>query len=297
MTMPLTMPRAVSDSSSATLIAEGTLQYLSNGNQNAYFLVTWQGHPATLLLGFGIDGALILTPDAVATLPNPGELDSLVFGSVVDRHLPVNLGSGFRDLPGLPPVVGMLGNTVLTRYDIVIDGPARRVRLYARTQAPSADAPRTPPPAHAPVPALAGAGAACTPIVPMPEDNGGFVVQIDHHPITAILETRSTYTKMNVVAGTAVGLTQHSPHIRPVPGDIWEKQDAYGHPIKWQAHDLPMTLGTQPFTATPILIFPGLDVDRYATPVPPVILLNLNNVRQRRLVISNSTQQVCLNQA
>ncbi|HXC25506.1 MAG TPA: hypothetical protein VNU46_06285, partial [Gemmatimonadaceae bacterium] len=109
-----------------------------------------------------------------------------------------------------------------------------------------------------------------------------------------ILETLSSYTKMNMVAARAIGLTQHSPQIHPRPASIWETQDAFGHPVKYQATGIHLTLGTHPFTEVPMLIFPELDLDQYASVVPPTLLLNPDDLRGQILVFSNSTGQVCL---
>jgi hypothetical protein len=234
--------------------------------------VTWQGHPVRLVLGLGGDFGLILMGQKMATLfgetPPDTVLDSLPAALRFARQVPTPL----------PQVIGLVGNRFLAHYDLVLDGAAGQVRLYTR-------GPGLPPD---------GRATQCTPIRPMPEANEAFQIRADGHPLTAIFETRADYTKMNIVAAKAIGLTQHAPQVHPKPANVWEQQDAFGHRIKYQARDISLTLGTQPFTAGPILLFPKLGVDQGAQSVPPTILLNLSNIPHQRWVLSNSTHQVCL---
>jgi hypothetical protein len=277
------------------LVAEASIRSMDALNTNVYLPVTIQGHAATLLLGFGIDGGLSLTPGRLAqlgvTLPDSTRLDALTLGTTVLRHVAMRPWGRLRDgPPDLPPVVGVVGNQFLTQYDIVYDGPAHRVRLYD-LPAHTSTRPEGTHTAWLP-PELPSAS--CTSILPLPEHNAGFAIQANGHAIPAILETMSSYTKMNMFAAKAMGLTQHSSEVHPVPADFWERQDGYGHPVKWQATGIQLTLGTQHFTVVPITIFPGLDVDRYSTPVPPILLLNPDDLRGQMLVMSNSAGQVCL---
>ena len=279
-----------------TPVAEGIVRYTFN-NADVVIPATVQGHPVTLLLGFGIDADVSLDPAALAaagvTLADSTRLGALRLGTSVVHDMALQLISQVpgNPQPGMPPLVGLLGNVFLARYDIVYDGPAQRVRLYERPS--PRPTPSTTPPRPWLPPAIA-ATASCTPILPLPEHNPGFVIQVNAHPVSAILETLSSYTKMNMVAARGIGLTQHSPNVHPLPEDIWEKRDVYGHPVKYQATDIHLTLGTQAFTAVPILLFPGLDLDRYQTPIPPLLLLNPDDLQHQMLVFSQSTGQVCL---
>jgi hypothetical protein len=275
------------------LVAEATIRYHVN-NADVVLPVTLHGHTVTMLLGFGIDADVELAPTMLAQLNIPlsdtTQLDSLTLGTTVEHHLAMQT---LPQVPGaaspnLPPLVGLLGNVFLARYDIVYDGPARRVRLYARprqTTAASAPSAWLPPEM---------ASVSCTPITPLPEHNAGFAIQANGHPIHAILETVASYTKMNMVAARTIGLTQHSPNVHPLPADIWEKQDAFGHPVKYQATDIRLTLGTQSFTEVPMLLFPSLDLDQYTTPVPPTLLLNPDDLQHQILLFSESSGRVCL---
>jgi hypothetical protein len=234
--------------------------------------VTWQGHPARLLLGLGGDFGLTLLGQKMATLfgetPSDTVLDSLPAALRFARRVPTPL----------PRVIGLLGNQFLAHYDLVLDGAAGQVRLYTRGAGLPPD----------------GRATRCTPIIPMPETNEAFEIQADGHPLTAIFETQADYTKMNIVAAKAIGLTQHAPQVHPTPASVWEQQDAFGHRITYQARDISLTLGTQPFTDGPILLFPELGVDQGAPSALPTILLNLSNISHQRWVLSNSTHQVCL---
>ncbi|HXC25211.1 MAG TPA: hypothetical protein VNU46_04790 [Gemmatimonadaceae bacterium] len=71
-------------------------------------------------------------------------------------------------------------------------------------------------------------------------------------------------------------------------------QDTFGHPVKYQATDIHLTLGTQSFTEVPMLLFPSLDLDQYTMPVPPTLLLNPDDLQHQILVFSESSGRVCL---
>ena len=283
------------------LVVEGTLRYQVN-KADIVIPATLQGHAVTLVVGFGIDADVALDPAALASLGiplvNTTHLAALTLGRSVVHDLALQIVPPVpvQATSGLPPVVGLVGNVFLARYDIVYDGPAQRVRFYDRVARPAPVSTASTPATDRPrpwLPATIGT-ASCTPMTPLPGHNTGFVIQANGHPISALLETLSSYTKMNMVAAKSIGLTQHSPNVHPLPDDIWEKQDAYGHPVKYQATDIHLTLGTQHFTEVPMLLFPGLDLDQYQTPIPPLLLLNPDDLQHQILVFSHSTGQVCI---
>ena len=276
------------------LVAEAEIRTV-NGDQEFYLPVTIAGRRVTVLLDFVDTHDLALQLDRLNKLGinTAAPPDSVTIGTVVEplQDVAAITGAFEQDQPGLPPLVGSLGHPLLVHYDVVIDGPAHRVRLYARTS-PSATKPADAPWLPPGVPA-----ANCTPFVPMPDQITGFAIHAAGNAITAILETRASYTKMNMVAAQVLGLTQQSSNVHPLPDEVWEKQDGAGHPVKYEVTGLPLRLGTQAFTDVPVHIFPELGIDRKSTPVPPTILLTPQNLEHQILVVSNSTGRICLGAA
>ena len=275
------------------LVAEGEIRMVSDQPQ-VYLPVTLHGHTGTVVLCFiQLGGGLSLSGPKLTKLgvapPAAGTLDSMTFGTTLLHNVAVQMGQWpltALDQPGLPPVIGLVGWEFLAHYDVVVDGPAHRVRLY--TLAPLSPAPGNagtttlPPGVHA---------ADCTPTLPTPEGDPGFAIQADGHPVIAVLQTGHPYTVMNTVAARLLGLTQHSPNVQAIP-DSLQTRYYQNVPDKYLVTGIHLTLGRYPFTEIPIHILARAPLE--PTPTTPTIELKVDNLLAQIFVLSNSTGQVCL---
>lgn len=101
--------------------------------RHVYLPVTIHGRAATLVLDTGAPTGLLISRQWLRQQGDVGTdvLDSLVIGKTLVLNVPIAGGFGVDTIPGMAPMVGLAGNHFLARYDLVFDGPARRVRLYA----------------------------------------------------------------------------------------------------------------------------------------------------------------------
>ena len=140
------------------MVAEAVLaNWGAPGRNYGYFLpVTINGRQATLILDTGTSGfRFFLFAEALAKIgiPVPDmeprrvqdmKIDSLSWGTVTERSITVQVMKG-TDLarlaspPRMPPVIGIVGQALLSHYDLLFDGPARRVRLYQYASASPSD--------------------------------------------------------------------------------------------------------------------------------------------------------------
>jgi hypothetical protein len=279
------------------LVAEAVIQDAGKDRPHVYLLVTLHGHPRTLVLNFFQAGAkLLLSSEALARdgVTAEGTLDSLTIGTTVVRNLSVNAMSFSPASPqGLPPVIGWAGNEFLDAYDIVVDGPARRVRLYARPAASSGASPAAAGSLGKGLPPGVRA-ADCVPTQAMPEGHTGFAIQANGQPMTATMQTGAGgLTIMNLVAAKSLGLTQHSPNVQRVPDSV-QTLVYQGVPNKYVATSIRLTLGRYQFHAVPVYILARTPLQPTAN--TPSMELTFANLLDQVFVQSNSTGQVCLGQ-
>ncbi|HXC25306.1 MAG TPA: hypothetical protein VNU46_05270 [Gemmatimonadaceae bacterium] len=274
------------------LVAEAVIQEVGKDQHQVYLPVVLHGHAGTLILHFfQAQVKLLLSSDAMAQagVASDGTLDSLTIGKTVAHDLPISSISLAETSPaGLPPVIGIAGNEFLDEYDIVVDGPAHRVRLYAPTSRPSMASAGTlgkglPPGVKA---------ADCVSTQPMPEGHTGFAIQANGKPMTATMQTAAGgLTIINLVAAQSLGLTQHSPNVQRVP-DSLQTLAYQGVPNKYVATGIHLTLGRYPFREDSVYILARTPLQ--PTPATPSIELTFENLLDQVFVQSNSTGQVCL---
>jgi hypothetical protein len=293
------------------LVAEAVIREVGHGRHTIYLPVTINGHrgtielyfaslygdkihlsiPALTQLGVDVSHARSAPPTPYARLAQGHAifLDSLTVGTRVMRNVPVVTMQGtYSDQPDLPLVIGMAGNEFLEEYDIVVDGPARRIRLYARA---SQAAPVAPPALGTGLPPGVRA-ATCVPTQAMPEGHHGFPIQANGHQVIATMQTLfGGLTIMNVNAAKVLGLTQHSPNVHRVP-DSLQTQAYQGVPNKYEAADIHLALGQYPFRDRPVSILSRVPLQ--PTVDTPSMELSLENLLDQVFVQSNSTGQVCL---
>jgi hypothetical protein len=274
------------------LVAEAVIREDGKGNSTIFLPVTINGKAATVVLGWGSTwgGDVLLQPNMLANYGivlskpyqgmlrgNQGQLDSMRIGTTVMQNVPaVTYTSMENPSPqptGLPPVIGIVGNAFLAHFDVVVDGPAHRVRLYT----PGTE---LPPGTH---------WNACSPTQPVPEDkNLGFTMQIDGHSVVGVMQD-NPFPVMNMAAAKLLGLTQHSPNVKKAS----EQSNAFGPGSDlYVVTGLHLTLGSDAFTAGPVHILAHVPLEPPGG--PPTIELTRDNVMHQVFVLSSNTGRVCL---
>jgi hypothetical protein len=279
-------------------VAEAVIQEDSGGAQ-VYLPITYRGQRATLQVVWTPSAGeqILLLPAALTRyhiMPNTplgqqGVMDITLNGATVRRHVTAvaDTGLGGDSLvapPGLPPVIGWVSHDFMVHYDVVIDGPARRVRFYD-------------PPRHADGGTGTHTGALpagvlwrCVPAHIVGEDNLGFPVQVNGHPMTGALQT-IPFPVINLAAAKAVGLTQHSPTVQPVP-DSLQTRSFYTGPELYTVTDLHVAIGAQPLIGNAMRILGRAPLEE--RPGEPFVEITLDNLLNTVVLLSRSTQQACL---
>ena len=322
-------PQATSDSE--PLIAEAVLRRKPNDRGNFYYLpATIQRHRVSLILDTGAEGNFLLDPKALASAGIQPSTDSdgstliqIAIGASAESPVNIEMRDDFGGAAwtpsGLPPTVGLIGaGWLAAHYDLMFDGPARRVRLYRRPPPPS-DTAAVPGPRQTWLPP------GLTPADCMPmrrerdvnnpyDDNDQFVhlwLGVNGHLVPGIFDSGSDYVVVNVAAATQGGITKHTQHLRRLPDD---SIDRYANGVlRAFEYEVPagvtLTLGARSLTATPLRILSRLNPSKEQlqalfahTPVPstvprdsiPTAIIGKEVVRDQLLLISYSTQHVCL---
>jgi hypothetical protein len=235
--------------------------------------VTIDGHALAFLLDHGT-GFSVITPRSAQTIGLTSPVaDSLQLGTSVLRNVPLRAGNLGRP--------GILGAPQLAQYDFVLDGPARRVRLYAVLP----DTMHTPwlPPGVTP--------ADCTPMLPDPQGlhRAFFELQANGVPIHSMFDSGARFVNINMAALQAMGLSDTSANVTASAGTDM----LLTGPSTLQATHVPLTAGRAHLRIreTTIHVFPRLP--RQATPQDAELSLGLYAVLDRVFVVSYSTNQVC----
>ena len=259
--LPLATP-AIAQPCTRILVADLRLRLVEG-----YPLVTAAiaGRPVSLLLDTGAQGMLI-TPEAAQSLGLPLAGMTTVFGTGGSQPARVvslpGLRLGGADMPGQlapvaalpaqlqadPPLAGLLGASVLARFDLEIDVPASRIRLWSPSPCP----PGVPGPALAMEVTRAG-----EPFI---------AVQVNGQPLLALLDTGSRATLLTEATARRVGLVAPPSANMGAGLDGSRMQLAHGR--------VRMQLGPHAMNAAPVSVAP-LQLERGD------MLLGLDQLRQQ----------------
>ncbi len=174
------------------------------------------GQPVSLILDTGAQG-LLVTPEAVRALGLPLNGMQRIYGTGGSREVPVVALPGLRlggapmpglfapvstlplDLQTIPPLAGLLGATLLARFDLELDVANGRAALWTREDCP--------PPFEGTTIALeiSRAGEAFAP------------VRVNGEPLLALLDTGSRTTILNTATARRLNL-QAPPSANTAPG-------------------------------------------------------------------------------
>jgi len=289
-------------SSPERLVAEAPIWGANNGWKGYAFLpITIHGHAATVVINLNDEGDLSLSTAALArmdvTLPdtsNTSTLDSLSIGSDVQHHVPIDFirrpNWTVARPPAVSPVVGVVGvHFLTTHYDLLYDFSGKRVQLYA-----------FPPYSTGTHKAWFPSGikpSDCGRMVYIPPGAGTFTgmeLRLDGHLVTGVIEmfpyggeeAGQGDEKMNRDAFQAMGLTEQSPRVQPVP-------DLPAGTMN-QVTNVHITVGSHNFWTGSVKIFPSLDAQEKMKANTPIMLLNLTTIHHVVVFNSVSDQLVCL---
>ena len=293
--------RYVSPPSLERLVGEAVIVDDGGGiTRHVYLPVTIHGHAASLLLDTGAPTGFTISRQWLREhgVSTTDVLDSLVIGNTVEQNISIDGGSAVQEVPGIPPMIGMAGNHWLAHYDLVFDGPARRVRLYA-------------PVAPAPAPAGKGGGVAhsagwlppgitpagCMPLLHVGADADrypGLDLQANGQTIVGVFDLGSSATYMNLAAAKLLGIKQSTPHVHRVPPDSMTNFPGAGENHEWiMTTGLVLTMGGRPLPDGPVEIFQTVN-EIYGDRTKPELDLGTDLFHDRILFMSYSTNQVCL---
>jgi hypothetical protein len=295
---------------SERLVAEAPIRIL-HGVPVIFLPVTLHGHKAVIQLTFkdipqdfffskpdlkrlGVD----LPADDKNYIQNVDSLhllDSITIGTRVAHNLSKfvfddpNIKEYTNELqqPDLPPVIGMAGVAFLADYDIVVDGPAHRIRLYAplpSSAQPQGSGKELPPGVRA---------VTCAPTSVLQDGEFSFMLDVAGHPVTGVVTDQYRKNFMNQAAATLVGLTTQSSNVVPISKEDKDGLDQeFG--ITTEATDMPVTMGQVQLKAQKFHLTQDVPMEPDGT--TPTVLLNLGAVLDRVFVLSSSTHQACLGQ-
>lgn len=276
-------------------VAEGSIQG-SDNNTVVLLPVTIHGQAGTVILDVGaIAGLGMSSAAATFGIPLDGSpLDSLTLGTVVERDIPtIPLGLSFPIPSGMPPLVGILGTTVLSHYELLFNGPMHQVQLYQFP--PSAPGHND---SHGP---WLPAGLTLADCMPMPVFQNtadgwvGLPLRVNGYPITSVFDSGSPTSDMNLSAARLLGLTQHSSNVHRLPDSLVTSYPVGGGKELYTVTDLVLQLGTHQVTPVPVRIVTQIPVDEPKE--TPLLFLGLDAFRDRILLVSYQTRQVCLSPA
>jgi hypothetical protein len=294
--------RAMAQAPPEPLVAEASIQRVPVGTYRYVFLsITIAGRQGTLVLDTGAPIGLTLSPAVMTQLgmpvPQANVLDELTIGTTVEHNIPVELG-GFHlgAPPGMPPVIGLMGNHMLAHYDVLFDGPARRVRLY-KPPTPRGGGFSDSVSRHLAWFPAEMAPADCMPLVHVGgvEDRyPGLDLRANGHAIVGTFDSGSSTTVMNVAAAKLLDIRQSSPHVHRVPDDSAGTYPGAGPQKVWVVTTgVVVTLGTRQLPDGPIYIFQTMN-EIYGDRTKPEFSVGTDLLRDRFLFISYSSGQVCL---
>jgi hypothetical protein len=267
--------------------------------QHIYFPITVHGRAGSLILDLGTRGSYLFKAGVERLGLDPHQLaDSLWFGGYRVRNVQVaddEFSSSFTSEDSLPPPIGLIGSDELARYDLLLDGVTRTMRLYAPSD--SSAAPTTS--------AWLPAGLTAADCVSMPDDSQYvhevfFPIQINGHATVGLFDSGADKTAMNAV-GARVWVMQTpslvtlqiprvlaSNYTQPTGKKAWITLPAV--PIRVGRHTL----------SVPIYIhqhFPIFTVRELLAYNQPQLNLGLDILRGRKMFISYRTKRVCFSDA
>ena len=266
------------------LVAEASIRD-HRGGTHVFLPITLQGHPLTALLDLGatitiVDGQSLAQLGNHRKQPGVAVADSLRIGTSIVRHVAavsdplLDTIAVETSFPDLPRVAVLLGTDVLSRYDFLFDGPARRVRLYApRSWSTSAgNRPTWFPPGIRPADCIVGA-----------KMNGkyryvGLPVHVRGRRLFGFFDSGSPVDAINLATARQLGVTVPGPNVH---------RDPKSGELVWSG--VTVQMGHQTLTNRDVFIMTPADTEELGG-----FTVGLGGIRDQLLWVSYSTGQVCL---
>lgn len=288
------------------LVAEGSILTHGNDDEHIFLPATIHGQQVTLVADLGTTGDGLMDGDWFAKLGGakiggarvgsdvqssiaiPGAgfgFINVTFGSVTNQTIQVLFVPFKKQVPGLPPLVGLLGNGVLNNYDLLLDGPAHRFRMYTPPSQPSGTSA-----GHQTARLPAGVTPAdCLPL--RRRDDTGLItldLTVNAHPVSGVFDSGAKDTYLDPQVAKQLGVIEAAPHVHVTSAAI---QTYYGKasPQKYLVWDgVDVMVGPLHLSSQSIVV--------KSTGTDAMMNLGLDAFRDRVLWISNSTKQICISQ-
>ena len=265
---------------------------------HVFLPITVHGQSATVILDVGSDDSwMFQTAMAQLGVSGASALDLLTFGTRTARQIPIGSDLGIPAPPGMGPAAGVLGADILSHYDLVVDGPAQRMRLYQPLSKPAADASEIASPSARPAWFPPGITAAdCVPMESDPQypDRIFFPLTGNGHAIHSMFDSGSGSTNTNLAGARVFGITKRTPGVRLTsPGSAGQFMQYNGQRV-WRVPEGGIPLHIGPHVLTPVALYIYQHLPRELAPDDAQLSVGLDAVQDRIFFVSYSTRRVCL---
>src|SRR6266542_411074 len=262
-------------------VAEATLPSANDPLEWPILPIVVNGTPMRVVLDVGTTVNL-LSPAALGQ-SRAVPIDSVMIGTSVQRGAVFNP----KGSPFAPGVLGLVGTPLLSRYDLVFDGPHHVVRLYAHPKSPTVGSP-----SWFPVDVTRNDCVAMT-ADPQGRSRIFFPLEVSGHDIHSMFDSGSGTTNINMAAARVLGLSPDDSSMRLLPPGIGGQFSRFNGQKIWRAPHVTISVGHERIV-TPMNVYQ--DLPRESSPSDPELSLGLQAVSDRVLYVSYSTQTVCVGQ-
>jgi hypothetical protein len=193
----------------------------------------------------------------------------------------------------MAPTIGLVGADVLSQYDLLFDGPAHTLRLYAPPASVSRDTSAAARAAGWLPPGITASD--CVPLTRDPNypDRIFFPLEINGRVIHSMFDSGSPSTNTNLAGARVLGITKRTPNVQQLPLGLMGQFMKYNGQRVWEVPSgLTMTVASRPLADVPIYIYQHLPRETGADDAE--LSMGLDAIQDRLMFVSYSTRRVCL---